>query len=523
VLIYNHNKELVGIDDETLQQLGYPTLSAFLQEHKDVAELFVKKPGYIHNFQNFPWIDFVLHAEAEDTRAIIENERKHFSCNISITPIYLSDAPEKEGYIVYFKHLKNLGGEFQPFETQPAAYEPPVLTETEGESVSEYEEASVPFEVPELPPIELPEINPDGSLAEAGFTPPPSAPRKSEKPMLGDYINKEEQAFLDNLQTDRGYVFDPHVAADELGLPVDLIEEFIGDFIQQAHEFKNGLFDAALKEDFDEVHILSHKLKGVAANLRIEDAFEVLSIVNTSRDQVEIEANLKHFYRIVAKMEGKPLPETAETPAEAPETIAAVQPEEEDIYNLDAILNAVYEPPVPTPEAHMPEEPLSLKDETEPIVPEPRPEADETLEPFGRDIIPGAEQHLIEDAEEEMHYKQVSGDETKDAQLAADADYEALHYDPNTAAAEIGLDVAFVRSLVNDFVQDAQSRKAEMLQAIAEGNLQKARSIAFEFKGLADNLRVEGVSRSLTKLIRHEQPAAAKREAEHFYALLKQL
>ncbi|MHC3995237.1 hypothetical protein ACXWTF_10440 [Thiomicrolovo sp. ZZH C-3] len=591
MLIYNHNKQLVGIDDETLHHLGYKTLSEFLADYKDVAEMFVKKPGYIHNFQNFPWIDFVLHADAEDTRAIIQNEKVNFSCVLSLSPIFMTDAPENEGYVVHLKQIKSLSGTMEPFErpaptepapfAEPAAFTQPPHPAAEPEApIAPPSEPEEEFEFKELPAIDLPDINLDGSLNEPesfeaeSVEPEPFAleeepympetfepavtPAKTERPMLGDYINQEEQAYLDNLQTDSDYVFDPHVAADELGLPVDLIEEFIGDFIQQAHEFKNGLFNANHEEDFDEVHLLSHKLKGVAANLRIEDAFEVLSIINSSRDQIEIEANLKQFYLIVAKMEGKPLPEMLETAAPAAEESlppAPAEEPEEDLYDFGDLLGTKEteeelpafdkEPPAPIPEPEeeedllpldlgLPDEELPeeaeesvelppLKDEHTPPVEEEPHEPVEDVEPFGLDIIPETEQHLIDDAEEGEHYKQVSGDAAKDAALMSGAEEAELHYDLTRAAAEIGLSDSFVKSLVEDFVDDAKKKKGEIMQAIDDGDLKKIRAAAFEFKGLSDNLRIEDVSRSLTKLLRHEQQPALKREAEHFYSLLNQL
>jgi len=529
VLIYNHNKELVGIDDESLHHLGYKTLAAFFEDNRDVAELFVKKPGYIHNFQNFPWIDFVLHADAEDTKAIIQNDKKHFSCNISITPIFLSDAPAQEGYVVHFKHIKSLSGETDVFERETEApSEPAVFDETDfGLPLEAEEEQTVlqepdTFDIPEIHSINLPEINPDGSLAEPETFEPVSKPPKIEKPMLGDYINKEEKVFLDNLKTAKDYAYDPHIAADELGLPVELIEEFIGDFIQQAHEFKDGLFDAALKEDFDEVHVLSHKLKGVAANLRIEDAFEVLSVVNNSRDQVEIEANLKQFYRIVAKMEGKELPDFAEMESEQHFDIPLDEHEDEDIYDISKLLETAPGTGAETVAAKV-EEPVEtpvLKTEAEPAVEEA---AEEEVEPFGLDIIPEEEHHLIGDAAEKQEYKQMSGKIATDADLMAGAGFEALHYDVKKASAEIGLKEAFIRNLLDEFTSDAKAKKAELMEAIAEKNLRKIQSIAFEFKGLADNLRIEQVSNTLTKMLRNENPAAIKTEAERFYALLKQL
>jgi HPt (histidine-containing phosphotransfer) domain-containing protein len=535
VLIYNHNKELVGIDDETLHHLGYKNLGEFLQHYSDISELFVKKPGYIHNFQNFPWIDFVLHSDAEDIKAVIQNEQKHFSCNISITPIFLTDAPESQGYVIHLKHIKSLSGEPTVFEreafpsAQPA--EPTALADYDEElpfvpeTPEEHTILQEPdmFDIPEIPSMELPDLNPDGSLAEPESAAPAPQPEKATKPMLGDYINREEKAFLENLQTSADYVYDPHIAADELGLPVELIEEFIGDFIQQAHDFRNDLFDAALKEDFDEVHVLSHKLKGVAANLRIEDAFEVLSIINGSRDQVEIEANLKQFYRIIAKMEGETVPDFTESEPESTPEVPLDTHEDEDIYDFGTLLQTAPEAETEAPATETGEAMPELKPETTSAEPETAALPEETVEPFERDIIPKEEQHLIEEAEEKQHYQQMSGNIATDADLPAEAGFEPLTYDIKKASAEIGLKASFIQSLIDEFINDANGKKSELMQAIADEDMKKIKAIAFEFKGLADNLRIGQISETLTKLLRNENPAAVKTEAERFYALLKQL
>ncbi len=96
--------------------------------------------------------------------------------------------------------------------------------------------------------------------------------------------------------------FDPQVAADELGLPLEEIEEFIQDFINQADEFKDDLYSSLAANDLDSIQITSHKLKGVAANLRIEEALSAISIVNESSDTTEIEAALDDFYKIIARL-----------------------------------------------------------------------------------------------------------------------------------------------------------------------------------------------------------------------------
>jgi len=64
--------------------------------------------------------------------------------------------------------------------------------------------------------------------------------------------------------------FDPNVAAESLGLPIELINEFVNDFIEQAKESKDLFNDAFTQNDIKTIKETAHKLKGAAANLRIE-------------------------------------------------------------------------------------------------------------------------------------------------------------------------------------------------------------------------------------------------------------
>ena len=414
MLIYNHEKEFVGISEDGLKLLGCATLNELLSECYDVADLFVKRPGYIHNFKNFNWIDFIQHAEAEESKAIVYIKGKIFSCNLSIKHFYLTGTPDTHGYEIHMNHVQMITGDQaaniaqevsnsprspsdmvmpvassaslsqshvpteeesdfdstlpnfddvestdlqepdpldvpEPSETAEAVYDPYAATQDEDTTVAdpyapvdnnEFEsEEGIDFSKPLEIDDDIFTVSQDDDSFHKDFetdlfndldeAKPQSVAKESSNefedtvseqneinepaPMLGDYTHSDsDKQYLDNLQVDSNYVYDPHVAADELGLPVDLIEEFIGDFIQQAHDFRDELYESVAKEDLDNVKILSHKLKGVAANLRIEDAFEVLAIINTSNEIPEIEANLHQLDRIVAKLEGKD-PDVVET------------------------------------------------------------------------------------------------------------------------------------------------------------------------------------------------------------------
>ena len=83
--------------------------------------------------------------------------------------------------------------------------------------------------------------------------------------------------------------YDPQTAADELNLPVVLIEEFVEDFIEQARHDKDHLLTSYYQEDMDNIHELGHKLKGAASNLRINELADILEEIQFCTDIGKLE------------------------------------------------------------------------------------------------------------------------------------------------------------------------------------------------------------------------------------------
>ena len=83
--------------------------------------------------------------------------------------------------------------------------------------------------------------------------------------------------------------YSPQTAADELNLPVVLIEEFVDDFIEQARHDKDHLLASYYQKDMDNIHELGHKLKGAASNLRINELADILEDIQfcTEHDKLE--------------------------------------------------------------------------------------------------------------------------------------------------------------------------------------------------------------------------------------------
>lgn len=90
--------------------------------------------------------------------------------------------------------------------------------------------------------------------------------------------------------------YSPQTAADELNLPVVLIEEFVDDFIEQARHDKDHLLASYYQKDMDNIHELGHKLKGAASNLRINELADILEEIQFCSDHEQLEALFIKFW-----------------------------------------------------------------------------------------------------------------------------------------------------------------------------------------------------------------------------------
>jgi len=90
--------------------------------------------------------------------------------------------------------------------------------------------------------------------------------------------------------------YNPQTAADELNLPVVLIEEFVDDFIEQAKHDKDHLLASYYQKDMDNIHELGHKLKGAASNLRINELSDILEEIQFCTEHSKLEELLMKYW-----------------------------------------------------------------------------------------------------------------------------------------------------------------------------------------------------------------------------------
>ena len=85
-------------------------------------------------------------------------------------------------------------------------------------------------------------------------------------------------------------------AANDLSLPLELIEEFVHDFIEQAHEETERMLKAYEEGDLETVQKIGHLLKGTSSNLRITPLSETLYKIQFCEDSSNLEALIKDYW-----------------------------------------------------------------------------------------------------------------------------------------------------------------------------------------------------------------------------------
>jgi HPt (histidine-containing phosphotransfer) domain-containing protein len=477
MLIYNFQKEFLGIDEKDLRALGFKDLATLKTEAADFADLFVKTPGYIHNFKHVHWIDFITCADShEEAKAIISVNSKNFKCTISITTAYLVESPTSKAYLIHLNNLRELthqeseaiSGDILERPIPKASEDKLLFNATNfDEEFNEPEEIinkttihDDPYETPLEIDLEIEDniqnddtdneeyieeiIYKDDNMLDVGDL--------SMDSDIYETFSKKEETFEDT------YIYDPTVASEELGLPLDLIEEFIQDFITQAKEFKNDLYTSLDNGDIDNVKILSHKLKGVAANLRIEDAFEVLTTINTSSDTNTIKENIDTLYIIISKLAG-------EEPSI--KTLADVQT---DV----AVIN----------DADVPEriDVVELADDD-----------------FLRHEIEA--KNVIKEDDETLELLEIEDSITQELNNYVEDKPITINYSKESIANEIGIDIDSFNELFNEYIISAKEIINSIKESVSNDDLSTSKHEALQLKGMNDNMRVSDFNNELEILI----------------------
>ncbi len=110
-----------------------------------------------------------------------------------------------------------------------------------------------------------------------------------------------------NLDNVRPIHFDFQIeeAANDLSLPIELIEEFVHDFIEQAHIETEKMLSAYEQGDLNTIQNIGHLLKGAAGNLRITALSDSLYKIQLCEDNSNLENLIKEYWGLFLSFENQ--------------------------------------------------------------------------------------------------------------------------------------------------------------------------------------------------------------------------
>jgi len=116
-------------------------------------------------------------------------------------------------------------------------------------------------------------------------TVPPEEETEEKTPVSFDLTQVEPIAFD----------FSAKTAADELGLPEELVKEFVSDFLGQAKENISVFKEAEEKGDMTTIQKTAHLLKGAAGNLRIDALADTLETIQHNEEKEKVPELINTF------------------------------------------------------------------------------------------------------------------------------------------------------------------------------------------------------------------------------------
>ena len=110
-----------------------------------------------------------------------------------------------------------------------------------------------------------------------------------------------------NLDNVRPIHFDFQIeeAANDLSLPIELIEEFVHDFTEQAHTETEKMLSAYEQGDLNTIQNIGHLLKGAASNLRITALSDSLYKIQLCEDSNNLKNLIKEYWGLFLSFENE--------------------------------------------------------------------------------------------------------------------------------------------------------------------------------------------------------------------------
>ena len=561
MIIYSNKKEFIGIDEESLKSLGFSNLADLQSVAADFGDLFVKTPGHVHNFKHVHWIDFVLCEEDKNTcKAIINAKGGNYNCTLEIKTIYLTSSPNSKSYIINLNNLRalssnetnNISSELQTRSAQIASIA--VITKTEEiEQTQEVEKLIEPKEIKTSEIVEPTsaktiiadpyEIEDDLSLDAYELSqeqldevgePDSIDSNSSDSAIEIDTIEiddkvelvkeEAEESLLDDEDSKGEYSFDINKTAQLLEMDIATIEDFVNDFIAQAQEFKDKLYNSVEEEDLIVLKALSHQLKGVAANLRIYDCQDILIKINKDDDFKESKSDLNTFYKFISKLSDEEIIDEDEDEdyiLEIDDSLSTKSNNETKVDSLeieknDDIMEINESKDKDDDYILEVDDTLSTKSDNETKTDSLEVEKNDDIMEINESKDKDDDYILEVDDTDLLDLEKGNTDEVKEAS-------PIKIYNKIEIANEIGLNEEFFNDFFQDYIVQSQELVSMIKKSIDEDSSDEWNSLAIKLKGMSDNMRIDTLSSELETLVTTKNKTDAQDALMQIETLLPQI
>ncbi len=583
MLIYKNDGTLYCISKKALKLAGYNDVAEFLDEHGDYSELFVKKPGYIYNFENFSWLSFLRNANPDQKKVLIatrDNATYESELEMEIVfPVEFGENTPEFFYQINFKNLHLASGtaadtsvaagdfseagmaatidldrdliakEYEAFEGKGAATAEPieetplVFGEESSEPQPEPEPAPIVFDAPQSEESEAEtaeEVLLFETSAETAGTAEPEPPKTAateEALDLVDFTFDEEASAGQNeppreKEREETFAFDDNAlenAFAELGGTfAPKAPETVSVKEEPAEEAEPSIFEES-PEPAETPTAEEKSAEKEPADTTASPSYEMPDLRKAAATLGLPETMVKAFVREFVDTYFEDIHEVKM--AMDSDHIAVVKKEAMKLKGIAA--NLLMEPMVESLESV-----LTAKKDAEvrtiwegidgyvrALAEAYAPESLKAAEaPTAlRMIVPVEAPAAAEPSPQSPVQKPSETPGVAEAVVPVLEEAgagETIEFDPNEAANALGLPESLIIEFVNDFVTQAREEKETFLDAFGKGDLKTVNEVAHKLKGVAANLRIEDMRALMEEAQHADSLEEAKGPVERFYRKL---
>jgi HPt (histidine-containing phosphotransfer) domain-containing protein len=285
MILYNKSGDFVGAGKDELSFLGFEDIDEFRHLHKDIADLFVNKPGYIFKFKNFSWIDYTLHSGAPKKNVIIKLKNgNEVEAPLKIKEIYLY-SPKDGEEIMYAVDILNSNTRQAPnklHEENTSANLNETFTNDnflENTEDEEHKQKELPEVADYEEEINIPLSDNEGSFADTQ----PALKLKIDENILEEEQTNKSELFVEDYKEDikeesKIFTEDYQEEKEEIGLKTQESELFVKDYEEEKDENK--------------LHVKSPTYNTNEELKSIKEDIKIIDEMSSSKDEEDIDFDI---------------------------------------------------------------------------------------------------------------------------------------------------------------------------------------------------------------------------------------